>query len=186
MSIDIPAHARTFAIWAHDEQQYGDQPYVVHLDEVVALLREFGVTDDDSIAAGFLHDVLEDSKLTRYDDLGVFSSTTRKAMIFCTDAEGHNRKTRKEATYERCRQEINQWLAHAREPELFPDPMTWLPTAVRVKVADRLANIRNCIANKPDLLSMYRKERFSFRDAMYVAGMCDDMWSEYNRLLAGA
>ena len=176
--------ARAFAAWAHGDQKYGDDPYIVHLDEVVAILRDFGHEDDEHVAAGFLHDVLEDSGMVRYDDLGATTPAVRRAVMFCTDSDGTNRKERKAATYQRMRGEVNQWLAHAREPEMFPDPMTWIPMAIRVKLADRLANTRHCIAtDNKGLLSMYRKESFAFRDALYTPGVADPMWAEYDRLM---
>lgn len=184
--LNITNHARAFAIWAHGDQMYGDKPYVSHLDDVVAILREFGYTDDDTIAAGFLHDVLEDSQIARYDDLGAFSQTVRSIMAFCTDAEGPNRKIRKAITYARCHDQIESWKMHGGDPDNFPDPKAWIPSAVRVKLADRIANVRNCFAFKPELVGMYRKERFTFRDALYVPMMCDAMWNEYNRLMAGS
>jgi (p)ppGpp synthase/HD superfamily hydrolase len=184
MKTEPRIHSREFAIWAHGDQKYGDEPYVVHLDAVVGVLAEFGYTDDDSVAAGYLHDVLEDSKIVRYDDCGAFSHDVRMAMLFCQDAEGHNRKTRKAATYARCHRDIGLWQEHGGNPKDFPEPMEHIPLAVRVKVADRIANIRNCIANKPDLLQMYQKERDAFRDALYVPMMCEAMWAEYDRLLA--
>ena len=181
--MDIATRARDFAIWAHDDQMYGELPYVVHLEDVVGILRQYGFTDDDTVAAGYLHDVLEDSKLARYDDLGFVSENVRRAMLFCTDAEGATRKERKAETLARCRGEIHYWKAHARDPKDFPDAMTFLPMAVRVKVADRLANLRNCIANNPSLLQMYQKEGMAFYAALYTPGICDTMWSEYRTLL---
>lgn len=184
---EITIRARHFAEWAHGDQKYGDQPYVAHLDDVVGILREYGRTDDDFVVAGYLHDVLEDSKIARYDDLGAFSETVRQAMLFCTDAEGKNRKERKAATYARCHHQIMLWLEHDMNPKDFPDPMAWIPLAVTVKVADRLANIRNCIATgNHGLLDMYRKERQTFLNAMFVRGVCDKMWVEYDRLFREA
>lgn len=182
---DFATAAREFALWAHQDQKYGDKPYVVHLDEVVAVLREYGYTDDDSVAAGFLHDVLEDSKIARYDDLGFVSQDVRQALLFCKDEEGPNRKTRKLATYQRCNQAITLWRCHISSPAEFKDPMAWIPLAVRTKVADRLANLRNCIVNNPSLLQMYQKEAGAFYVALYFPGICDAMWDEYDRLLPG-
>ena len=62
-------------------------------------------------------------------------------------------------------------------------PMPALPIALRVKLADRLANLRHSVETKSDLLQMYRKERDAFRAAYYVAGICDPMWAEYDQLL---
>ncbi len=53
--------ARSFAIAAHGEQMYGDQPYVFHLDAVVELLAPFG---NQAQIAGYLHDVVEDTDVS--------------------------------------------------------------------------------------------------------------------------
>ena len=36
---DVVDRARAFAVQAHGDQRYGDEPYVVHLDEVAAIVR---------------------------------------------------------------------------------------------------------------------------------------------------
>lgn len=33
------------------------------------------------------------------------------------------------------------------------------------------------------MLEMYRREHPSFRDALYVAGMCESLWAELDALL---
>ncbi|NJK44821.1 MAG: hypothetical protein HC933_11530 [Pleurocapsa sp. SU_196_0] len=60
--------ARTLALEAHADQRYGDQPYVVHLERVVSVLEQFGVTPETSsgealLCAAWLHDSLEDTNL---------------------------------------------------------------------------------------------------------------------------
>jgi len=184
-TLSIASLARTFAIWAHGDQKYGDLPYVHHLDEVVEVLKEYGYTDDDSLAAGYLHDVLEDSKIARYDDLGFVSQEVRYALMFCKDAEGHNRVTRKAATYERCHRDIGRWLL---KPQCLtfaqdPDSMAYIPLAIRTKVADRIANVRSSKGTKSSLFHMYKKERDAFRLGLYTPGVCDAMWVEYDQLL---
>lgn len=181
---------RDFAIKAHGTQQYGDQPYVVHLDQVWAVLQEHGYTDSFYRQGAYIHDIIEDCTIKepdgslnmvmeqRLEEAVGYSPILMYVAKFCTDEEGPNRKTRKALTYERCRRQIIQ---DYRGSIPFPS----VPIAVRVKVADRLANLRNCLATKSDLIGMYRKERQAFRDALYVAGMCDSMWAEYDRLLGG-
>ena len=167
--------ARDIAVRAHGDQKYGDgRPYVVHLDEVECVLREFGYEDTSSRQAAILHDVLEDTHLTAasLNNLGL-SPEVITLIQFCTDEEGHNRKTRKAKTYERWAKDFK-----AKPP--------WLPKAVRVKLADRIGNLRSCHRNGlTGLLQMYRKEKDIFRGALYVPGMADKMWAEYNHLIEG-
>ena len=176
---DSRTRIRNFAIEAHGDQKYGEQPYVAHLDAVWAVLCEYGFDDSFYFYGAYLHDVREDCGhksdiLFRLEDLGAI---TNYVVNFCTDETGHNRKTRKAATYERCRAQIEQDYLRT------PFPMPALPIAVRVKLADRLANLRNAIATGSNLIGMYRKERDAFKAAYYVAGLCEPMWLEYDRLL---
>jgi len=90
---------------------------------------------------------------------------------FCTDVPGPNRKQRKAATYERMRRDV------AAAP-------VWIRAAVRVKLADRIANLRASHRDSLSLLDMYRRESAAFRAALFVAGICDAMWAEHDRLSA--
>ena|SRR5258706_727369 len=63
--------AEEFASWKHRGQfrRDGVTPYVQHPKGVMVILRqEFGVTDVDTLAAGLLHDTIEDTA-TDYDEV---------------------------------------------------------------------------------------------------------------------
>src|SRR4030095_5657693 len=65
------AAAEEFARWKHQHQfrRDGVTPYVEHPRAVMTILRdEFGVTDVDTLAAGLLHDTIEDTA-TDYDEV---------------------------------------------------------------------------------------------------------------------
>jgi guanosine-3',5'-bis(diphosphate) 3'-pyrophosphohydrolase len=178
---DIVTAARAFAIAAHGEQTYGHGaqalPYVTHLDEVAGVLRELAAPAGDvELAAAYLHDVVEDTGTTTAAIEATFASfgadvAARLAAIagFCTDEPGLNRKQRKGATYARMRRDV------AAAPG-------WIGSAVQVKLADRIANLRTCHRDNSSMLEMYRRESASFREALYVAGMCEPMWAEHDRL----
>lgn len=180
---DIVATARAFAIAAHGSQMYGKgeqaRPYVAHLDEVAGVLRDLGTgTGDVELAAAYLHDVIEDTSTSAVAIEAAFArfgadAAARLAAIagFCTDVPGPNRKQRKAATYERMRRDV------AAAP-------AWIRSAVQVKLADRIANLRACRRDSPSMLDMYRGESGSFRAALFVAGMSDPMWAEHDRLTA--
>lgn len=63
---DLLSKARAFATVAHSGQMRkdGKSPYIVHPERVVKALQEAGVTDQEILAAAYLHDVLEDTKET--------------------------------------------------------------------------------------------------------------------------
>lgn len=138
---------------AHGGQLYGGVPYWNHLLEVVALLKEFGFTEPEYVATGFLHDVLEDSRTTPGALLeeGV-TPLVVQAVLFCTDEPGPDRKTRKTATYQRVLADKAQGGFGVR-------------VGLVVKFADRLANLHSSRMRNPRLFRMYRKEAAAFLHA---------------------
>ena len=171
--------ARDFAIKAHGDQKYGkDSPYVVHLDDVALLFCQEGYLGGSIQDAAFLHDVLEDCPgYTREILAEEFGEDVAKIVEFCTDEPGHNRKTRKAATYAKMRATIDLYLASSHLP-------SWLQDAIRVKIADRVSNIASCFHGfRPDLWEMYRRERDTFGKALYVKGLCEGLWDQYDALL---
>jgi (p)ppGpp synthase/HD superfamily hydrolase len=60
---NLLAKARAFATISHSGQMRkdGKSPYIVHPERVVKALQEAGVTDQEVLAAAYLHDVLEDT-----------------------------------------------------------------------------------------------------------------------------
>lgn len=170
--------ARDFAIKAHGDQKYGGEPYVVHLDDVVLTLGQGcpSYSHPSIRDAAFLHDILEDCPGYTTEMLSTeFGADVTRIVEFCTDEPGHNRKTRKAATYAKMRATIDG-----------NDPLpSWLQDAIRVKVADRVSNIASCFLEiRPDLWEMYRRERDTFGRALYVEGVCEGLWGLYDDLLA--
>lgn len=159
---------RRFAVTAHAGQKYGNQPYIVHLDETVEILKEFGYTQ--SMAAGYLHDTIEDTSVTFHELKNKFGSDVANIVAFCSDEPGENRRERKCNTYRRMKRDI-------------ASRQRWIENAVCVKLADRIANVRASRRNNPSLLQMYRREYNDFKKALYVPGVATNMWRELDRLL---
>ena len=65
--------AENFAKEKHQHQTRDDPniPYWKHLEKVVENLRNFGITDETILCAGWLHDTIEDTD-TDYDDIEKF------------------------------------------------------------------------------------------------------------------
>lgn len=138
--------ARVVAENAHMGQKYGDKPYLDHLDDVVGVLSRFGVDSLDILMAGYLHDTLEDTHLTKDRLANEFGQRVADLVDACTDGAGKNRKARKER------------------------PFLLIPKthgALAVKLADRIANIESAKGGNPGLLKMYRKENPVFRQRLY-------------------
>jgi len=128
--------AQNLAEKAHRGQKYGNGPYTDHLDEVVRALKSGGYGDEASRAAAYLHDVLEDTATTSEELLAAgFDSDVVKAVEFCSDEEGPNRKTRKHLTYARMASLRDALVATAS-----PWEYKYVVLGIQVKVADRLAN----------------------------------------------
>jgi len=80
---DLINDAASFAINAHLGQLYGNKPYSYHLNSVVNKLRSFEedyVITDEVIAAGYLHDVLEDTEATKQDLSEIFGDSIADAV----------------------------------------------------------------------------------------------------------
>ena len=159
---DIEQVARGFAEGAHGDQKYGKKPYVTHLAAVRAVLGEFGFKDENLRVASWLHDVLEDTKITPAQLELAFGSTVTH-LVWAVTGIGKNRKERTENAY---------------------DKMTDYPRAIPLKLADRIANGRASVKDNPSLLAMYRKEYAGFRAKLYRLSEEEEapMWAELDRL----
>jgi guanosine-3',5'-bis(diphosphate) 3'-pyrophosphohydrolase len=153
--------AKEFAIKAHGEQKYGDEPYVVHLEAVRKVLADFGIEKGDDVAvAAWLHDVVEDTSVTREEIEKEFGAEV-SALVWAVTGVGQNRKERSASAYLK---------------------MQALPQAVTLKLADRIANCEASSRNNPSLLTMYRNELPAFTSALAGLG-APAMWTRLRRVL---
>ncbi|MBL8398871.1 MAG: bifunctional (p)ppGpp synthetase/guanosine-3',5'-bis(diphosphate) 3'-pyrophosphohydrolase [Candidatus Accumulibacter sp.] len=156
---------RAFAVLAHGNQMYGERPYAYHLDAVAELLTAYG---SEAQTIGYLHDTVEDTVVTVDDIRARFGPRVADCVSLLTDTPGANRAERKSGTY-------------ARMASVVDGPLT---LALVVKTADRLANVRSCVAGgKGRLWEVYRQEYAAFREAVYRPGLCEAMWDELAELL---
>lgn len=160
---EIEGQARAWAEELHRGQRYGEHPYAVHLEDVVGVLGEFGERDPRVLAAAWLHDAVEDTATTVRQIEVRMGVDVARMVEAVSDESGDTRAAAKRATYPKIRR---------------------LPGAVRVKLADRIANVRASRANDAGRLAMYRREHSDFRRALWRAGEADAMWRELERLLA--
>ncbi len=122
------ASAFDLAYQLHDGQyRASGDPYIVHPVAVADLLREIGASST-VIAAGFLHDVVEDTDVTPEQLEGYFGREVRVLVEGVTKLGGIHFTNRTEAQAENLRK---MFLAMASDIRV-----------VLVKLADRLHNMR--------------------------------------------
>lgn len=139
-----------FAERAHAGQKYGDGPYTDHLTEVyeIVMTEYGGAADAVSLGcAAYLHDVLEDTDTTESQIAETFGGEVAALVSACTGV-GPNRRARNVDIALRI---------HA------------CPRAAKIKLADRLANVRSCWRTQDARLFMYHREHSDFRSMLLRA-----------------
>lgn len=161
--MDIVEKAKSFALRFHGNQTHGSLNISDHLkavtDKLAQVLEQIGEQrySDQIIAAGWLHDVIEDTSVI-YDDIeGIFGVFVASIVMAVTDSDGKNRKERHINTYWRTRE------THF---------------ATIVKMCDRWHNQKRSIELNEKFAKMYADEYTYFKFALYRPGMADALWSE--------
>jgi (p)ppGpp synthase/HD superfamily hydrolase len=155
-----PERALAWAREQHGGQLYGGRPYGTHLLAAAEVLRDCGYGDDPALmSAAYLHDTIEDTSATREQIAALFGARIAGIVDAVSDPDGDTRAEKKAAAYPRIRA---------------------IDDAVRVKLADRIANVE---AGGPKR-EMYRGEQAGFREALHKAGVADDMWAHLESLLS--
>ncbi|MCP9830500.1 bifunctional (p)ppGpp synthetase/guanosine-3',5'-bis(diphosphate) 3'-pyrophosphohydrolase [Synechococcus sp. HJ21-Hayes] len=130
------ASAFDFAFQLHDGQvRASGEPYICHPVAVADLLRDIGASAG-VIAAGFLHDVVEDTDVTPEEIEQHFGAEVRGLVEGVTKLGGIHFTNKTEAQAENLRR---MFLAMASDIRV-----------VLVKLADRLHNMRTLGALKPE------------------------------------
>ncbi|MEG4087900.1 HD domain-containing protein [Microcoleus sp. Pol12B4] len=145
--MNITDVAKQFAIAQHGTQKYGEHPYSYHLAQVSQVLAQFGYADDEAIAAaGWLHDVLEDTPTTYEMLVSEFGKETADIVFAVTSEPGENRVERFHKTALKIQSNKK---------------------ALIVKLADRIANTEASLQSNPKLYKMYLKEFPLFKQLLY-------------------
>ncbi len=136
--------AATFAAHKHRDQRRKDAkatPYINHPLALAQALCEEGAVDDPIVlAAALLHDTIEDTETT-YDELrGQFGARIADIVIEVTDTKFLGKSVRKRLQ-----------LAKAGRASA---------AAQQVKIADKLCNLRDMLANPPAKWSEKRKQEY--------------------------
>jgi len=153
--------AKDFALQAHLGQTYGTHDYSFHLEAVVAVAKEFKL-DDKVVAACWLHDTIEDCKVS-YQDIKHICGEEVAEMVYCvTDELGRNRKERKLKTYPKIKANNE---------------------ALCVKLCDRIANMQQSFLDGNEQLgSMYLKEHPEFKNQLFSEHSTESLMLLWKRL----
>jgi tRNA (guanine-N7-)-methyltransferase len=154
----LELEARRFAEAAHRAQSYGDAPYVTHLRAVRAVLADFGYAGPLAIAA-WLHDTVEDTRVTRDEIAARFGENVAK-LVWAVTGVGETRAEKNASAYAKI-------AVH--------------PPAAVLKLADRIANVE-ASRTVPKKLEMYRSEWSSFHAHLGALGD-ERMWARLRTAL---
>lgn len=173
MSAFLVEEAKQFAEECHVGQRYSDdKPYTYHLQAVVNVLNDFRneievftASDDHErfdrlLAAGWLHDVIEDTPVTMPHIQVRFGHSVANLVWACTGV-GTNRKERNAEIYRK---------------------IGMYPIAAVVKLADSIANVEESGPGSRHR-SMYVNELPEF-EAVIRPHVPSPMWARLERALA--
>lgn len=133
---DLICRAFNFAYQLHEGQyRKSGEPYIAHPVSVAGLLRDLG-GDSVTIAAGFLHDIVEDTDITPEELEAKFGTEVRQLVEGVTKLSKFNFSSTKERQAENFRR---MFLAMATDIRV-----------IVVKLADRLHNMRTLQHLKPE------------------------------------
>lgn len=166
--MDLIEKARTFCIEAHKNvnQFYGDKPYSYHLEMVANVVDRYEslLTDKEFIlakCAAYLHDTIEDARLTYNDIKKEFGEDIAEIVYAVTTEKGKNRE-------ERANEKYYKGIAKNK-------------VATFVKICDRIANVCHSKKEKSSMFKKYKKEHVHFKDMLYYATF-NEMFEELEQL----
>jgi guanosine-3',5'-bis(diphosphate) 3'-pyrophosphohydrolase len=142
--VTLVLQAAAFAAHKHRAQRRKGteaSPYINHPIALAVTLAEVGrVSDPAVLAAALLHDTLEDTQTT-YDELrGVFGARVADLVIEVTDVKWLRKHARKKL-------QISRASRSSRGAKL-------------IKLADKIANLRDIISSPPTNWSIERKREY--------------------------
>jgi (p)ppGpp synthase/HD superfamily hydrolase len=148
--------AKLFATAAHGAvgqvRKYTGEPYVTHPIRVMNLVSTV-IKDEKVLAAALLHDVIEDTKITKEDIAFAFGIEVADMVVLLSDPPkvegGPNRKARK-----------------AMDRDRLSKASACVQT---IKVADMIDNTESIVAHDPKFAKVYLEEKRLLLDVLTKA-----------------
>lgn len=170
---ELVERAKAFAAKAHEGQTRFNKdktPLVVHLEEVVSLVRESGGSNEE-LAAAWLHDVIEDTPVLFMDVAKNFGDKIANIVFGLTDPSGFSGL-----------HTLERKTAQAERVRFLSDSVK------RVKIADQTSNVRSVTTDPPvkwdtqkclDYIEGARKIIFECQDVSeFLFGkFCEAYWA---------
>ncbi|GKX66041.1 RelA/SpoT family protein [Inconstantimicrobium mannanitabidum] len=146
VDIDLITKAYNLADEAHKEQKReSGEPYIIHPVCVAKILVELGM-DTNTIVAGLLHDVIEDTQYTYEDIVNMFNAETADLVEGVTKLGQIKYMTKEEQQAENVRKML---LAMSKDIRV-----------IIIKLADRLHNLRTLKYKSSEKQKEKAKETF--------------------------
>lgn len=147
LSLQAVLHAADYAARRHANHRRkgaNGEPYINHLLEVASLVAgALDVPDDNVIIAALLHDVIEDTAITRDEVAREFGEDVASLVAEVTDDKTLPRADRKRLQIETAPHKT--------------------PRAQLIKVADKISNLRSLLTSPPpDWTEERRREYFAW------------------------
>lgn len=168
--LSMSEKAREYAYWKHnrpsESQRYGSAPYSMHLEKVVEVIKKYiylleEECHEDVIAAGYLHDSVEDTDTTPEMLKSMFNLRIAELVLRVSNERGWDKKE----------------ILFKTLPKIWQNKQ-----AAFLKMCDRIANGTNSKKGESEraisLYKRYSSEYPIFRYALKVEGEFDEMWQE--------
>lgn len=149
----METEALKFATIAHEGQvrKYTDEPYIEHPKRVVALLKTVKHTPE-MVAAAYLHDVVEDTKVSIQDIKARFGSQVADLVAELTDEY-------EKVKYPNLNRRARKDLEVMRQAKMTTAAKT-------IKLADVIDNTRDIVKNDPGFARKYLREMYGLTRAL--------------------
>ncbi len=173
-SVSLIEKAKRFAYQKHDlpseSQRYGSAPYSRHLEDVIGVMKKYihlldKECHEDVLAAGYLHDSVEDTDTTPGMLKSMFNLRIAELVLRVSNERGWDKKE----------------ILFKTLPKIWQNKQ-----ATFLKLCDRIANGRNSKQGEDEharqVFKRYCTEYPIFRYALKTENEFEEMWVELDEI----